>query len=100
SRGAHLFKFGGELQRIDAEFRLGVFRQGRVELVEDFPNFAQNGDGPVDQDALLFALTLRSGKPDQDLYLPDSDSVHLSGFVQDDWNVSSHLKFNLGLRYE
>ena len=33
SRGAHLFKFGGELQRIDGEFRLGVFRQGRVELV-------------------------------------------------------------------
>jgi len=100
SRGAHLFKFGGEFQRIDGEFRLGVFRQGRVELVEDFPNFDHNGDGRIDDNDLLFAVTLRSGKPNQDLLLPDSDSVHVSGFVQDDWTVSSDLKFNLGLRYE
>ena len=100
SRGAHLLKFGGELQRIDGEFRLGVFRQGRVELVEDFPNFDHNGDGRVDENDLLFAVTLRSGKSDQDLHLPDSDTAHLSGFVQDDWSVTSHLRFNLGLRYE
>ena len=36
-RGAHTFKFGGELQRIDAEFGLGVFREGRIELVAGLP---------------------------------------------------------------
>jgi len=99
-RGAHSLRFGGELQRIDGEFRLGVFRQGRVELVEDFPTFDHNGDGRVDDNDLLFAVTLRSGKPDQDLNLPDSDSTHVSGFVQDDWSISNDLQLNVGLRYE
>jgi outer membrane receptor protein involved in Fe transport len=100
SRGAHILKFGGELQRIDGEFRLGVFRQGRIELVEDFPTFDHNGDGRVDDNDLLFAVTLRSGKPTQNLNLPDSDNTHVSGFVQDDWSLSNNVQLNLGLRYE
>ncbi|MGE3958500.1 MAG: TonB-dependent receptor [Vicinamibacterales bacterium] len=99
-RGRHLLKAGGELQRMAGEFRLGVFRQGRVELVEDFPAFDRNGDGRVNDDDLLFAVTLRSGKPGQDLVLPDSSSTHVSGFAQDDWTVSDRLTVNLGLRYE
>ena len=50
-----------------ARFDLGVFREGRVELVQDFPEFDLNRDGRVDDNDLLFAVTLRSGKPDQDL---------------------------------
>ena len=38
-------RFGGEVQRVDAEFRLGVFQQGRIEFVEDFPTFDHTGDG-------------------------------------------------------
>jgi outer membrane receptor protein involved in Fe transport len=98
--GAHSVRFGGELQRIDAEFRLGVFQQGRVELVQDFPNFDHTGDGRTDDNDLLFAVTLRSGKPDQALLLPDSDNTHVAMFVQDDWSLSSRLQLNLGLRYE
>jgi hypothetical protein len=100
ARGAHSIRFGGEWQHIAGEFRLGVFRQGRVELVEDFPNFDHNGDGRIDDNDLLFAVTLRSGKPDQNLNLPDSNSTHLAGFLQDDWSVSNHLQLNVGLRYE
>ena len=100
SRGTHQWKFGGQLQRVDAEFDLGVFRDGRIELVEDFPAFDRNGDGRVDDDDLLFAVTLRSGKPDQDLVIPDADNVHLAGYVQDDWRVHPRLSLNLGLRYE
>jgi len=100
ARGRHLLQAGGELQRIAGEFRLGVFRQGRVELVEDFPAFDRNGDGRVNDDDLLFSVSLRSGKPGQDLVLPDSSSTHLAGFVQDDWTVSNRLTMNLGLRYE
>ncbi len=99
-RGAHSVRVGGEFHRVDAEFRLGVFQQGRVELVQDFPSFDHTGDGRVDDNDLLFAVTLRSGKPDQALILPDSDNTHVAGFVQDDWNVSSRLQINAGLRYE
>jgi len=99
-RGAHTIRFGGEVQRVDGEFRLGVFQQGRVELVEDFPGFDHTGDGVVNDEDLLFAVTLRSGKPDQALILPDSDNTHLAAFVQDDWAVSDRLQLNLGLRYE
>jgi outer membrane receptor protein involved in Fe transport len=99
-RGAHTIRFGGEMQRVLGEFRLGVFRQVRVELVVDFPAFDRNGDGRVDDNDLLFAVSLRSGKPDQDLFLPDSNNTHLAAFLQDDWNLSARLTVNLGVRYE
>ena len=99
-RGTHQWKFGGQLQRVDAHFDLGVFRHGRIELVEDFPDVDRNGDGRVNDDDLLFAVTLRSGRPGQDLVIPDADNVHLAGFVQDDWRVHPRLSLNLGVRYE
>jgi carboxypeptidase family protein/TonB-dependent receptor-like protein len=99
-RGAHTIRLGGEIHRIDAEFRLGVFQQGRIEFVQDFPDSDHNGDGRVDDNDLLFAVTLRSGKPDQALIQPDADNVHMAGFIQDDWNVSDRLTLNMGLRYE
>jgi hypothetical protein len=99
-RGAHQVKFGGQLQRVSARFDLGVFRDGRIEFVEDFPAFDRNGDGRVNDEDLLFAVTLRSGKPNQDLVLPDANNVHLAGFLQDDWRVTPRATLNLGLRYE
>jgi hypothetical protein len=99
-RGGHTIKAGGELQRVDAEFGLGVFREGRIELVQDFPSFDHTRDGRIDDNDLLFAVTLRSGKPTQDLVIPDADNTHVALFVQDDWQLSSSLTLNLGLRYE
>jgi hypothetical protein len=99
-RGAHSIRLGGELQRVDSSISLGVFQQGRIELVEDFPSFDHTGDGRIDDNDLLFAVTLRSGKPSQALDLPDTDNTHIAGFVQDDWSVSSRLLLNAGLRYE
>jgi hypothetical protein len=99
-RGAHSLRLGGELQRVDSSLSLGVFQQGRIELVEDFPTFDHTGDGRIDENDLLFAVTLRSGKPTQSLELPDTDNTHIAGFVQDDWSVSNRLQLNLGLRYE
>ncbi len=73
-RGAHSLRVGGEWQRVDSAFDLGVFQEGRIEFVEDFATFDHNGDGRVDDGDLLFAVTLRSGKPDQALVLPDADN--------------------------
>ena len=99
-RGAHSLRFGAEVARTSADFVLGVFREGRVELVQDFPQFDLNGDGRLDDEDLLFQVTLRSGKPDQDLVLNDISSTYLACFVQDDWRVTPRLTLNLGLRYE
>jgi hypothetical protein len=99
-RGNHTLTFGGEIQRVDADFDLRVFQQGRIELIEDFPDFDRNSDGRVDDNDLLFAVTLRSGKPTEPLLIPDADNYYFSGFVQDDLRVSPQLTLNLGLRYE
>jgi carboxypeptidase family protein/TonB-dependent receptor-like protein len=98
--GAHTFKFGGDFQRVDALFDLGVFQQGRIEFVQDFAQADFNGDGRVDDNDLLFAVTLRSSKPTQSLTIADADNNHFALFAQDDWRVSRNLTLNLGLRYE
>lgn len=99
-RGGHTFYAGGEIQRVQSDLDLKVFQQGRIELIEDFPDFDRNGDGRVDDNDLLFAVTLRSGFPERSLLLPDTDNTYIAAFFQDDWRVYPQLTLNLGLRYE
>jgi len=99
-KGAHTLRIGAEAAHTFGRFDLGVFRDGRVELVQDFPQFDLNRDGGVDDNDLLFAVTLRSGKPDQDLVLDDCSSNYFAAFLQDDWRVTPQLTLNVGLRYE
>ncbi len=100
SRGKHNFKFGAEVQHVAADFYLGVFQQGRIEAVENFPDFDRNGDGQVTWDDLLFAVTLQSHYPDRPLLLPNDNNNYLAFFAQDDWHVTPQLTLNLGLRYD
>jgi hypothetical protein len=100
THGKHNFRFGGEFQRLDDAFTLGVFQYGRIEFIQDFPNFDHNGDGVINDQDLLFAVTIRSGIPTQPLLLPDDDNNHIAGFIQDDWRIHPQLTLNLGLRYE
>ncbi|HSE16413.1 MAG TPA: carboxypeptidase regulatory-like domain-containing protein [Pyrinomonadaceae bacterium] len=99
-RGNHTFNIGGEVQRVESDLDLKVFQQGRIELIEDFPDFDRNGDGRVDDNDLLFAVTLRSGFPERSLVLPDTDNTYLAAFFQDDWRIHRRFTLNLGLRYE
>ncbi|HEX6285058.1 MAG TPA: TonB-dependent receptor, partial [Pyrinomonadaceae bacterium] len=100
NRGYHTLYIGGEVQRVESDLDLKVFQQGRIELIEDFPDFDRNGDGRVDDNDLLFAVTLRSGVPQRALVLPDADNTYLAAFIQDDWRVHPQLTLNVGLRYE
>jgi outer membrane receptor protein involved in Fe transport len=100
THGRHNLHFGGQFQRLDDEFDLGVFQQGRIELIEDFPAFDRNGDGVVNDEDLLFAVTIRSDTPARALILPNSDNNHIAGYIQDDWRAHPQLTLNLGLRYE
>jgi hypothetical protein len=100
SRGKHNFKFGAEVQHVAASFYLGVFQQGRIEAVENFPDFDRNGDGQVNWNDLLFAVTLQSGYPDRPLVLPGCNNNYTAFFAQDDWHVTPQLTLNLGLRYD
>jgi hypothetical protein len=99
-RGNHTLAAGGEFQRVLSGFNLGVFQQGRVELIEDFPDFDRNGDGRVDDNDLLFAVTLRSAVPGRPLVIPDANNSYLAAYLQDDWRVTPTFTLNLGLRYE
>ena len=99
-RGLHTLSIGGEIQHVESDLDLKVFQQGRIELIEDFPDFDRNGDGRVDDNDLLFAVTLRSGFPDRSLLLPDTNNTYIAGFIQDNWHVRRRLNLNLGLRYE
>jgi hypothetical protein len=98
--GKHTLRFGGEFQRIDADFDLRVFQSGRIELVEDFAPFDRNGDGVTDDNDLLFEVTLRSAFPDRPLIIPNADNNYMAFFFQDDWRVHPQFTLNLGLRYE
>jgi outer membrane receptor protein involved in Fe transport len=100
NKGNHALSFGGELQSLDADFNLGVFQQGNIQAVEDFPDFDRNGDGKVDDNDLLFAVALRSSTPTRPLFLPNDDNYHFALFAQDDWKAWSKLTLNLGLRWE
>jgi hypothetical protein len=99
-RGRHNFHFGGEFQRIGADFNLGVFQSGAIEFVQNFADQDRNGDGVVDDKDLLFAVAIRSGIPQTALVIPDADNNYTAGYFQDDWRVHPQLTLNLGLRYE
>lgn len=100
THGRHNVRFGGEFQRIGADFDLGVFRSGVVEFVQDFANQDRNGDGVINDQDLLFAVAIRSGTPQRDLIIPNADNNYVAGYFQDDWRVHPQFTLNLGLRYE
>jgi outer membrane receptor protein involved in Fe transport len=98
--GKHNLSFGGEFQRIGADFNLGVFQSGAIEFIQDFADQDRNGDGVINDQDLLFAVAIRSAIPQTTLIIPDADNNHTAAYLQDDWRVHPQLTLNLGLRYE
>ena len=100
THGKHNLHFGGQFQRIGADFNLGVFQNGAIEFIQDFANQDRNGDGVINDSDLLFAVAIRSGIPTTPLIIPNADNNHVAGYVQDDWHLHPQLTLNLGLRHE
>ena len=100
THGQHNLRFGGQVQHIGADFNLGVFQGGAIEFIQDFADFDHNNDGVTNDQDLLFAVTIRSGKPSVPLLIPDANNNHFATYVQDDWRVHPQFTLNLGLRYE
>ncbi|HEX6878771.1 MAG TPA: TonB-dependent receptor [Terriglobales bacterium] len=100
TRGAHIFNFGTDVQRVDADFDLGVFQQGMIVAVENFPDFDRNGDGLVNDNDIMFAVGLRSANNTQSVLIPDARNWYSAFFAQDNWRISPSFTLNMGLRYE
>ena len=100
-RGAHVSRSGGEFQRVKGDFDLGVFRDGRVELVQDFPEFDPNGDGTRGRQRPAVRGHAAQRPPGPGITLPNCDNNHTALASSRTTGASrSHLTLNLGLRYE
>lgn len=83
-RGGHRIKVGGEYRRSQVNFYFNAFSRGQL-IFPTFSNFLLGQSVSI----------IGSGVYDRAFRVND-----LSGFVQDDWKVTSRLTLNLGLRYD
>jgi hypothetical protein len=100
--GKHTFRFGGDYRTYNENSY--VFNNS-TPFLNFAPTYTQ---GPLDNSA---AAPIGQGLASFLLGIPSSGSIALntsyafhssffSGFLQDDWKVSSRLTLNLGIRYE
>ena len=90
-KGKHSFSFGGEVRRMRQDPQFDYYTRGIFAFYGGFTG-SDFGD---------FLL----GTPSIVQYAPPTGQAHtsyhqLSGFVQDNWRVTSSLTLNIGLRYE
>jgi hypothetical protein len=87
-RGAHSFKFGGEMRRL-------IWSQHFLQFARGYYDYTD------------FDQLLRDAAPGNPTSLRGAGSTAFTGnnfqwhgFAQDDWKVRPHLTLNLGVRYE
>jgi Carboxypeptidase regulatory-like domain/TonB-dependent Receptor Plug Domain/TonB dependent receptor len=88
TRGRHSFRFGGSVSRTQDNFT--HFTLGGILVFLDYPSLFI-GQAPLDP----FLVEDLAGLPERSWRILDA-----SGFVQDDYKVTSRLTLNLGFRYE
>jgi hypothetical protein len=95
-RGSHTMKFGGNLKRMRDNSALNTTLRGRYNF-SNFSNFLQGRSNRFDfvLPADSPAVPLSVGHAYRGLR-----QWFIAGYAQDDWQVSSRLTLNLGLRYE
>jgi hypothetical protein len=99
-KGSHSFKAGGDLRYFRWDM-LGFFQnRGFYSFTPGFTTRTASNDGTGNALAsFLLALPVvkqrQAGEPSMKMR-----QTALDLFVQDDWRVTPHLTFNIGLRYE
>ena len=88
TRGRHSFRFGGSVSRTQDNFT--QFTLGGILVFLDYPSLFI-GQAPLDP----FLVEDLAGLPERSWRILDA-----SGFVQDDYKITSRLTLNLGFRYE
>lgn len=103
TRGRHSLRLGGEYRRFQFNIAQLFTPRGDIRFNANFTNqFAGTGGSDTAGDALASFLL---GLPVQQRRTVGNANAYLrqlsySGFVQDDWKVSSRFTVNLGFRYE
>ena len=94
--GNHSLRFGGGMTRVKRDFT--GFRQPGQLIIQSFPDFLLGLSGPQSGTGIfsnIFGAVDLTGLFDRKVRLWEA-----SGYVQDDYRVTSYLTLNLGLRYD
>lgn len=99
TRGAHAFKFGGQVNRVQVNGVQNSFGRGAFEFDGRFtrnPAISRSGNEFADYLLGYADKTQRQVGSTR----VDMRSTYIGTFAQDDWKVSPRLTVNLGLRWE
>ncbi|MDR3726699.1 MAG: TonB-dependent receptor [Terracidiphilus sp.] len=99
TKGKHTFKFGGNVQALEAITPLGFNGS------DNYGTYQFNTSGSTGMFTGVDFADFLLGLPNQSFYdvvKQDNDgtSAHYHVFAQDDWRVNSRLTLSFGLRYE
>ena len=95
SRGAHSFKFGAVVTRIQTQNLQTAYANGGY-----FWNFAWGPRQPAQNwvaGSSLFAFAVPPGANNATRYFRE---ILVAPYIQDDWKITSRLTLNLGFRYD